>query len=177
MYKRQDQRPVDLIADSDDTESQQIMHMLEGTLAAHWPVASAHVQYAVLHCNFRLSVARGAGVKPQAGKQAKIFLSASEDMEDFYAARQAALACTFTKFHRPPRSSRPASVQLQASAAVECVPEQRHVTCTSTGVATDTAELSEFATIMEGMVLGSTAATQSACVGTETATRSMFLGT
>ena len=116
-------------------------------------------------------------MKPQAGKQAKIFLSASEEMADFRAARQAALACNFTKFHRPPRSSKPASVQLQASVAVDCVPDQCPVTHASTGVATDAAELSELATIMETMMLGSTTATQSACVGTEPVTRSMFVGT
>lgn len=132
---------------------------------------------AVLHCALCLSVARGAGVKPQAGKDAKIFLSTSADTEDYTTARRAALASTFSKLHRPPRSSKPASVQLQATAAVECIPRHRPVTCVSTGVATDDTELSGLATIMESMVLGSGTATKSTCVGTAPATRSMFVGT
>lgn len=84
------------------------------------------------------------------------------------AARQTALAANFSKFHRAPRSNNPEAVQLQATTATECIPQLSKRVCSvpSVGTAPGFADLNGLATMMESMG-----------VGTETETRSMFVGT
>ena len=110
-------------------------------------------------------VARGAGVNPQIGKQTKVFLSVAPHVEDYQAARHAAMSVPFSKFHRSPRPSNP-TVQLQTSTACECMPErQLDAKFVSAGVATDENELSSLADAMQSVGIGTTN------------TRSLFVGT
>lgn len=105
-------------------------------------------------------------MKPQVGKQAKVFLSMSPEVEDYKAARHAALSVPFSKLHRSPRSNNPTSVQLQTSTACQCIPEERPKTeFISTGVATNELELSSLADALQSVGVGTTN------------TRSLFVGT
>jgi hypothetical protein len=116
-----------------------------------------------------LPAARGAGAKPQQGKEAKIFLSMGHDVEDYMAARRTALAANFSKFHKAPLSSKPAFVQVQAATAFDCIPE-RHQGYASTGVVTTAAELSGTATAIQSVGLGTSTAAMSSIAGSTVTT-------